>query len=222
MSRRGDALHEHIVDTAKLVFLESGYERTSMDTVAARAATSKRSLYAHFPTKEALFLAAVERSHELFADRLRSPSDYAADPEDATIRYCGRVRQLISYAPIVQMCRLGIAEAIHLPQAAAQIHQSFVLAATGPLARHLAEECGYSAKEAAPLAEQLIAVTAYPFLFRALFGLEPLRDTVPDIQGLDTDFDLTHIQQATALHLRRAAAKANRSRRADPQPEAGS
>jgi hypothetical protein len=32
---------------AKDVFLETGYERASMDAVAARAGTSKRSLYAH-------------------------------------------------------------------------------------------------------------------------------------------------------------------------------
>lgn len=196
--RRGDALHQHIVDTAKVVFLDTGYERTSMDVVAARAATSKRSLYAHFPTKEALFLASVERSHELFADRLRSPSDYAAARDAAAVRYCGRVRQLMCYAPIVQMCRLGIAEAAHLPQAAQRIHESFIRAATGPLALHLADEYGRSEADAAALAEQLIAVTTYPFLVGALFGLEPLRDAVPDIRDLDADVDLAHIRHLIA------------------------
>ena len=65
MARRGQALREHILDTAKLAFLEGGFERTSMDAIAARAETSKRSLYAHFPTKDALFLAVLERIRAL-------------------------------------------------------------------------------------------------------------------------------------------------------------
>ncbi|MEU7784849.1 helix-turn-helix domain-containing protein [Amycolatopsis sp. NPDC049159] len=37
MARRGAALREHILDTAKAAFLEDGFERTSMDAIAARA-----------------------------------------------------------------------------------------------------------------------------------------------------------------------------------------
>src|ERR1700704_2001960 len=36
---------------------QRNFERASMDVVAARAETSKRSLYAHFESKEKLFLA---------------------------------------------------------------------------------------------------------------------------------------------------------------------
>ncbi|MET0427351.1 MAG: helix-turn-helix domain-containing protein, partial [Microvirga sp.] len=60
MARRGVQLREHILWTAKDVFLELGFERTSMDEVAGRAATSKRTLYAHFESKEKLFLAVIE------------------------------------------------------------------------------------------------------------------------------------------------------------------
>jgi AcrR family transcriptional regulator len=63
--RRGDKLREHILWTAKDVFLELGFERASMDVVAARAATSKRSLYAHFESKDKLFLAVVDIAREL-------------------------------------------------------------------------------------------------------------------------------------------------------------
>jgi len=63
MARRGDKLREHILWTAKDVFLEMGFERASMDVVASRAETSKRSLYAHFESKEKLFLAARNLPH---------------------------------------------------------------------------------------------------------------------------------------------------------------
>lgn len=61
MARRGEALREHILDTAKLAFLEDGFERTSMDAIAARAETSKRPLYAHFPTKDVGPRPAISR-----------------------------------------------------------------------------------------------------------------------------------------------------------------
>ncbi|MQY20980.1 TetR/AcrR family transcriptional regulator [Nocardia macrotermitis] len=80
MARRGEALRGHILDTAKLAFLETGFERTAMDTIAARAETSKRSLCAHFPTKDTLFLAVVERIRNLFDERMGTPADYASEP----------------------------------------------------------------------------------------------------------------------------------------------
>jgi AcrR family transcriptional regulator len=43
-----------------------GFERASMDLVAERAATSKRSLYAHFKSKDKLFLAIADLVRALF------------------------------------------------------------------------------------------------------------------------------------------------------------
>jgi AcrR family transcriptional regulator len=46
MSKRGLELREHMLYAAKNVFLEVGFERASMDVIAARAKTSKRTLSA--------------------------------------------------------------------------------------------------------------------------------------------------------------------------------
>jgi AcrR family transcriptional regulator len=40
-------------------FLANGYEGTSMEAVAAAAGTTKASLYARFPSKEAMFIAVL-------------------------------------------------------------------------------------------------------------------------------------------------------------------
>ena len=66
MSRRGNDLREHILYAAKTVFLEMGFERASMDVIAARAQTSKRTLYAHFESKENLYLAIIEIVREMY------------------------------------------------------------------------------------------------------------------------------------------------------------
>jgi AcrR family transcriptional regulator len=53
MRKRSGTLRENILWAAPDVFLESGYDRASMDVVASRAKTTKRTLYAHFANKEA-------------------------------------------------------------------------------------------------------------------------------------------------------------------------
>ncbi|SEP97361.1 TetR/AcrR family transcriptional regulator [Microlunatus flavus] len=205
MARRGDVLHEHILDVAKQVFLELGYERTSMDVVAARAATSKRSLYAHFPTKEALFGACIERLHTLFEGRLSVPSQYADEPLEAVVRYCARFRQLLAYAPIVRISRMGITEADRLPEASRALYASYVGVALGALAAHLAERCTVPADDAPVLAERLVGATVFGFWSRALFGLEALRDDMPDAAALAEDVDLEAVRAVVGVELGRGS-----------------
>ncbi|WP_181900527.1 TetR/AcrR family transcriptional regulator [Paracoccus thiocyanatus] len=49
-----------ILDAAISVFLEVGYESASMELVAERAATVRRTVYNHFANKEDLFHAVVQ------------------------------------------------------------------------------------------------------------------------------------------------------------------
>lgn len=53
-----------ILDAAVSVFVERGYADMSMDHVAQVARVSKTTLYTRFPSKEALFSAAVQRECE--------------------------------------------------------------------------------------------------------------------------------------------------------------
>src|SRR5260370_18688958 len=103
MARRGDKLSEHILWIAKDVFLEVGFERASMDVVASRAETSKRSLYSHFESKEKLFLAVIDLVRGLFLSRLRMPDDYSNQPAEALVMFCGRYLEILLYDGSVQM-----------------------------------------------------------------------------------------------------------------------
>ena len=51
-----------ILEAAKRMFTLHGYERVSMDQIAAEAGVSKLTVYSHFGDKDALFAAAV-KSH---------------------------------------------------------------------------------------------------------------------------------------------------------------
>jgi AcrR family transcriptional regulator len=50
-----------ILSVAGQVFADGGYDRASMDTIAAAAGVSKPMLYAYFGSKEGLYVAYVER-----------------------------------------------------------------------------------------------------------------------------------------------------------------
>lgn len=51
-----------ILDAAKRMFTQQGYDGASMDQIAAEAGVSKLTVYSHFGDKETLFAAAV-RAH---------------------------------------------------------------------------------------------------------------------------------------------------------------
>ena len=56
-----------ILEAAITAFRDVGYECTSMDRIAELAGASKRTVYNHFGSKEALFQAVVERLFEAAA-----------------------------------------------------------------------------------------------------------------------------------------------------------
>ncbi|WFE34558.1 TetR/AcrR family transcriptional regulator [Micromonospora sp. WMMD975] len=201
MARRGEALREHILDTAKVAFLETGFERTSMDAIALRAETSKRSLYAHFPTKDALFLAVVARTRALFAERMGIPADYADEPTEAAVRYCGRFVQLLRWSSVGKMARLGIAEADRLPDLAAGLFDVLFGVTTGNLATHLEGGSGLATDQAEAVANQLIGLAVHPVLPRLLFGVDPLTEEVPDRARLASDVDLDRIRRLVHLSV---------------------
>lgn len=194
MARRGTELREHILAEAKNVFLELGFERTSMDVVAQRAHTSKRSLYAHFATKDVLFTAVIERIQELFDGRIKTPEHYAEDPLDAAVLFCGRFAQMLTWAPILRTCRLGIAEAERLPEASSRLYEAFFGAAQQRLSVFLAEHLELTEEAGRHAAEHALITTTHPWLSRALFGLEELRDQVPDEDTISVDVPLAPVR----------------------------
>ncbi len=63
---------KRIVDIAEAVFLQRGYEKTTVTAVAEAAGYNKRTLYLYFRDKEALFLAVVKRGLTALKGRLEA------------------------------------------------------------------------------------------------------------------------------------------------------
>lgn len=195
MARRGDELREYILFTAKDVFLEMGFERASMDVVASRAQTSKRSLYAYFESKEKLFLAIIDLVRGLFLSRLKLPADYSDKPADALVMFCGRFLEVLLYQSQIRMIRVSMAEAERFPEQASQYFDVLFTEVHERVAAYLKATLGLSTRASAETARKLLGQVLYPRFPRALFGMDKLTPSF-DRDALAHDFDLKPIRKA--------------------------
>jgi AcrR family transcriptional regulator len=62
--------HERILEAALRVFTQKGYHEAAVDDIAADAETSKGGIYFHFPTKQAIFLALLDRTAALLRSKV--------------------------------------------------------------------------------------------------------------------------------------------------------
>ena len=69
-ARGPESTRERILDAALSVFSYKGYHDTRLDEIVAESETSKGSIYFHFPNKERLFLALVEKFADLVERRV--------------------------------------------------------------------------------------------------------------------------------------------------------
>lgn len=60
---------DRLIETALSLFNRYGFHATGVDRIVAVAKVAKKTLYAHFPSKEELILAALSRKRAAFSDK---------------------------------------------------------------------------------------------------------------------------------------------------------
>ena len=82
MPRSGEQTRRRILDAAYRLFRRKGFTRVSMDDIAAATAVTKRTLYHHFTSKDALLGAVLDAQQELALAAFRTFGDrMAGSPE---------------------------------------------------------------------------------------------------------------------------------------------
>jgi AcrR family transcriptional regulator len=76
---RGDT-RERILDVALDLFIEKGYDKTSLREIAEQLGVTKAALYYHFPSKQDILLALHYRIHDLFRDAFTRFGNIEPDP----------------------------------------------------------------------------------------------------------------------------------------------
>jgi AcrR family transcriptional regulator len=109
---------ERLLDTATEVFLEQGYKNANMAEIANRAAASKATLYARYPTKASLFVAVIARKtralQESFAEILVAGRPLKKAMED----FGGALLRAMARPDKRALYRVFVAESSDFPQLA--------------------------------------------------------------------------------------------------------
>lgn len=116
--RLTDRKRDAIVQAAVAEFRAYGFEATSMDKVAATAEVSKRTLYNHFASKDALFAEILvqlwDRSATLL-DRTYRPDQPLHEQLSALLL---QKVAMLSGDDFIDLARVAIAATIHAPERA--------------------------------------------------------------------------------------------------------
>jgi len=179
-------VEERVLDAARRIFLEHGFEGASIDEIAQAARSGKQTIYARFRNKRELFAAVITRD---MASRITQSGSVA--PRGASIEErlsSAGVFMLVSALEPerIGLLRLAVAETRRFPDLASTVFRTAHELSTELAGRLLGEmtqsdELG----RLAAFAPERIALTArfflnlvvMPFLMRALFegNLDELR-----------------------------------------------
>lgn len=187
-------LPQRILQAAFITFAEHGYDKSSMDEVAAIAGTTKRTVYAHFTNKETLFRAAIGLAVDWFLNELPQ-LDPAGELEDELVKFTSHFSDMSTWLRPVLLQRAVISEAGRLPDLSKMMHQNVIEGAERRLARFLAARCALNADTdpecdgsyPRTLACLLLNMTTGPQRFATLMSARPPAPVHPAESGAGRD-----------------------------------
>ncbi|MEI6043635.1 MAG: TetR/AcrR family transcriptional regulator [Chloroflexota bacterium] len=99
-----------ILDAALEVFSHKGYRDSAVDDIATTSQTSKGGVYFHFPSKQAIFLALLDRMADLLLSR--ASKSMAAEPDWPKKGDAALATMLHTFADHRNLTRLFLVEAL--------------------------------------------------------------------------------------------------------------
>jgi len=134
---RAENRRRRILDAALRVFARRGYRDAIVDEIAGEASTSKGGVYFHFPGKQAIFLALLDRTVMRLLgeveEAIASQEDPIAKADAALLAVLRTFSSHRALARLFMVEALGAGREFH--QRMLEIHDEFV----GVIKRHLDE-----------------------------------------------------------------------------------
>lgn len=114
---RKDAIlkRRELIKHATEMFLEMGYEKASMNNLVKRSGSSKSTIYKHFRSRQALFIAVLD---EIIRDHMEPIEnlDLTTLSIEEGLKLIGRTSlKVITSQDFVNLCRIIYAEAERIP-----------------------------------------------------------------------------------------------------------
>ncbi|SRR6266508_1014574 len=162
------AARERILEAASRLFLRDGFRAVGVDTIVAEAGIAKMTLYTHFPSKDDLIVAYLERANGQFWEWLDGASAGVDDPRARLVAMFDAVGKLANSPGCLGCTFQGTAAEFPDPQhpghRVALAHKQAVRARL----RTLTEHAGLRAPE--DLADQLLLLMDGAWVAARMFG----------------------------------------------------
>jgi len=110
--------HRDLLETATRLFLEKGWDATSVDEISRLSGVAKRFIYSRYADKAALFIGVIERFIAERIGALQSPAPPPADVEAGLVVFGARLLELALHPDALAILRLFIAQAPRFPDLA--------------------------------------------------------------------------------------------------------
>jgi TetR/AcrR family transcriptional repressor of mexJK operon len=121
---------ERVRAEARRLFTERGYERTTMDAIAAAARVSKQTLYSYYPDKAALFIAVIRSASVERPANRQAPGPAILDPVTEPALASALTQLLVWIVDgmlepgYLALLRVVIAESGRFPELASEFRQA--------------------------------------------------------------------------------------------------
>ncbi len=137
---RSERVTSRLLDAASKLFMERGFETTSMSEIARHARASKETFYRHFPGKEDLFRAVVIRGAKLLAAELSAVLLSHEPPEKALAAFGELFLDRILSADSIAFHRIMMTERERFPELIQSLRAAGRETVRASLARYLNEQ----------------------------------------------------------------------------------
>lgn len=191
---------DRILDAARSVFLECGLVGASIDEIARIARAGKPTIYARFPTKEALFAAVALRNAANVRAGFESQTPTGATLEQRLVNVATDMLKRLLVSDVIDFMRLAVAEARRFPELAnvGRMARERGLQAVASVLREVAQSDeiraypAFATQRLTATTELFIDLVMGRLLMRALFG-ESLRVLRAEMKG--------HVSRSVAFFL---------------------
>lgn len=180
------AIDRAIVATARDLFFAEGFDAVAMEQIAARVPVSKGTLYARYPSKEALFVAIISALVKEWSDRASQQDHLLSGDIEQRLRHHARtIAQSLREPDVQAMQRLIVSIRGRFPDLAKAMHDHGYAFITGIIVRDLADDAarsGQTLRDPESVARTLVSgLAGYDIQNQDPDGIAPFAERLVDL-----------------------------------------
>ncbi|UCI08034.1 TetR/AcrR family transcriptional regulator [Mesorhizobium sp. B1-1-8] len=112
-----------IIEGARRVFIDKGFEAASMNDITREAGVSKGTIYVYFANKEELFEALIEEERGTIFKNMYDVLDHVEDLRETLVKFGKVLSAKITSAKVIQAQRTVVGASDRIPELGARFYE---------------------------------------------------------------------------------------------------